>query len=78
MTKSELDALQVGDVVVRMLAGTIPSRIKVTQIDDLIHCGPWTFHRANGCEVDTELGWDGVHVTGSFLSEIVRAAVDEP
>jgi hypothetical protein len=68
MNTSQLDALQVGDKVTRMLAGTIPMQLKITQIDDLIHCGPWTFHRDTGCEVDLELGWDGITTTGSFIT----------
>ena len=65
--KDHLAALKVGDIVNRMLAGVVSSRIKVTAVDDLIHCGPWTFHKETGCEVDLELGWDGVTQTGSFL-----------
>lgn len=67
LDKAQLDALQVGDVVTRWLAGAVPQELKVTAIDSLIHCGPWTFHRDTGAEVDAELGWDGVTVTGSFL-----------
>lgn len=65
--KEHLAALKVGDIVNRMLAGVVRVRIKVTAIDDLIHCCPWTFHKETGCEVDSDLGWDGVTVTGSFL-----------
>lgn len=65
--KAKLAALQVGDEVTRMLTGTIPVGLKVTAIDDLIHCGPWTFHKLTGCEVDLEIGWDGLKTTGSFL-----------
>lgn len=68
LTKEELDGLKVGDIVTRVMAG-IPIGIKVSAIDDLIHCGAWTFHKQTGCEVDLELGWDGVKVTGSFLTK---------
>lgn len=68
LDKVQLDALQVGHVVTRMLAGTVPQQLKITAIDSLIHCGPWTFHCDTGAEVDAELGWDGVTVTGSFLA----------
>lgn len=64
-----LATLQVGDVVTRWLAGTIPCQIKITLIDDLIYCGPWTFRKDNGCEVDEDLGWDGVTHTGSFIKK---------
>lgn len=64
-----LASLQVGDVVTRWLAGTIPCKIKISAIDDLIHCGPWTFNPDNGCEIDEDLGWDGVIHTGSFIKK---------
>jgi hypothetical protein len=51
-------SIQVGDKVVRMLAGTIPMELKVTEItEDLIVCGWWTFDKRTGAEVDEELGW---------------------
>jgi hypothetical protein len=68
MNKTQLDALKVGDSVIRLLGGAIAMPVTITQIDDLIHCGPWAFHRATGCEIDEGLGWDGVTVTGSFLT----------
>ena len=69
LDKTQLDALEVGQVVTRLLAGSVPMRCKITAIDTLIHCGPWTFHRDTGCEVDPELGWDGITSTGSFLTK---------
>lgn len=61
--------LQVGDVITRVLAGTIPTKVVVSSIDDTyIHCGPWKFLKRTGCEVDEEIGWDGVNHTGSFLA----------
>lgn len=68
MGKSFRD-LQVGDTVTRMLAGTIPMELTVTEVDDtLIHCGPWTFDRATGVEEDSDLNWGVAYgVTGSFL-----------
>lgn len=62
-----LARLKVGDRVTRLLAGEVPMSLTVTKIDGLVHCGPWTFHRETGCEVDEVLGWDGVERTGSFL-----------
>lgn len=60
--------LKVGDAVLRRLPGGVIMPLKVTAIDGvLICCGPWTFHRDTGAEVDEELGWDGVTVTGSVL-----------
>lgn len=56
-----------GDVVTRMICGTMPMEMKVTKVDDrLIHCGAWTFDRITGAEVDEDLGWGPV-ATGSVL-----------
>lgn len=61
--------VQVGDVVTRLLGGSIPMRLQVTDLDDeLIHCGGWTFDRDSGFEVDEDLGWGPRYgITGSFL-----------
>lgn len=79
MTATEQAAfthLKAGDKVTRMLAGTVPMRMKVLKIDDtLIHCGAvnsgisgWTFDRATGAEVDEDLHWGPAYgITGSFL-----------
>jgi len=56
-----------GDKVRRMLAGSIPMALKVSEVtEDKIKCGPWEFCRATGAEIDEELGWDATR-TGSFL-----------
>ena len=61
---------KVGDIVTRMLAGDIPMKLKITEIDDkFIHCGWWKFDKDNGAEIDEELGWTNKK-TGSFLQEI--------
>jgi hypothetical protein len=61
--------LRVGDVVVRMLAGTIPMKLQVSDItDQLIICGDWQFDKATGAEIDEELGWGPPPLmTGSYL-----------
>lgn len=90
-----------GDLFVRLLAGKIPSRVKVLKVKgQVLTCGlekgmseqekekllqtaklvgitppinmiepEWTFSATTGGEIDTELGWDGIH-TGSFLTPI--------
>jgi hypothetical protein len=64
---------KVGTVVTRMLAGTIPMKLEVTQVDDnVIYCGKkgigYKFDRLTGAEVDEELEWGPEFgVTGSFL-----------
>lgn len=71
--------VKAGDIVVRMLAGTIPMELKVHSVDETyIYCGKpgvgWKFLRSNGAEVDEDLGWDGVTHTGSYLTEVRKAA----
>jgi len=61
--------VKIGDTVTRMLAGTIPMKLKVTEVTDtLIVCGSWSFDRATGVEEDADLEW-GVQFgkTGSYL-----------
>lgn len=58
-----------GDLVMRILAGKIPIELKVTKVDEnLIHCGPWTFCRNTGVEIDEVLDWgNSPKHSGSFL-----------
>ena len=58
-----------GDVVTRMLAGTIPMRMRVSRIDThFIHCGSYKFDLFTGAEVDEMLGWGSPPLmTGSFI-----------
>ena len=60
---------EVGDVVTRMLAGTVPMQLKVTKIEgDLITCGWWTFDAETGAEIDEDLDWGPPPLrTGSYL-----------
>ena len=58
--------IKVGDIVTRMLAGSVPMELQVTAVDEFIHCGPWKFSRKNGAEIDEELEWDEKG-TGSII-----------
>ncbi len=58
--------IKVGDKVTRMMGGVVGMKMTVTKVDDLIHCGPWTFSRNNGAEIDETLGWTE-EGTGSYL-----------
>lgn len=65
-------AVGVGDTVTRLLAGSIPMSLVVTDIDErFIHCGGpggWKFDRSTGIEVDEELGWGPQFgISGSYL-----------
>lgn len=69
---ADFRAVQVGDRVVRLLAGELPMELLVTEVtDDLIVCGGaagWTFDRVTGIEIDEELGWGPQFgITGSYL-----------
>lgn len=61
--------VKVGAVVTRMLAGTIPMRLTVSEVtNDRIICGDWEFDKATGAEIDEYLGWGTPpSMTGSFL-----------
>jgi hypothetical protein len=43
-----VESLRVGDVVVSMLAGTLPMKLQVSDItDQVITCSAWQFDRAD-------------------------------
>ena len=52
-------AVQAGFRVHRLMAGSIPMTLTVTEVTErLIVCGGgWTFDRRTGIEIDEELGW---------------------
>jgi len=53
-----------GDEVLRLLAGQIPVRLKVTRItEELIICGPWKFDRITGIEIDEDIPIPISHLT---------------
>jgi len=62
---NKFEQIKVGDVVTRSLCG-IKMRLRVTKVDNLIHCGDWTFSLVNGMEIDEELGWNKDY-SGSYL-----------
>ena len=68
----EFENLRVGDVVVRMLAGTLPMKLQVSDItDQLIVCSAWQFDRSTGAEIDEELGWGPPPLmTGSYIDPL--------
>lgn len=59
----------VGRWAVRMLAGSIPMKLKVTAVTDTeVHCGGWYFDRETGAEIDDDLGWGPQYgVSGSHI-----------
>ncbi len=61
--------LKVGDVVTRMLGGTVPMKLTVSAITDrVITCADWQFDKATGAEIDEYLGWGPPPLmTGSYL-----------
>jgi hypothetical protein len=64
--------LQAGSRVTRMLCGSIPQVLLVTEMtEDVIYCGSWKFCAKTGDEIDEGLGWGPPPLgTGSFLKEL--------
>lgn len=60
---------KVGDFVMRVLIGSLPSPLRVSKIEGhLIKCGDWEFDQSTGAEINKELGWGAPpKMTGSFL-----------
>ena len=69
MTMTGFEDLKVGDVVTRMLGGSIPMKLSVSGITDrIITCSDWQFDRVTGAEIDEDLGWGAPPLmTGSYL-----------
>lgn len=45
-----------GDEVTRMLAGTIPMQLKVTEVTETkLICGAWEFNKETGHEIDDDI-----------------------
>jgi hypothetical protein len=63
------EKVKAGDVVVRMLAGTLPVKLHVSKVtDQVITCSDWEFDRETGAEIDEFLGWGPPPLmTGSYL-----------
>jgi hypothetical protein len=61
--------MNVGDMVTRLLAGSVEMELRVTALtEDRIICGGWEFDRATGAEIDEDLGWGPPpKMTGSFI-----------
>ena len=61
-------SLQPGDRVTRVAAGKPMGVFTVSAVDEaLVHCGPWSFDRVTGIEVDPELGWGPGGLIGTWL-----------
>jgi hypothetical protein len=71
--------LKVGDKVTRMLAGTIPMTLVITEIKgDRILCGDYEFDKVTGAEIDDFLGWGAPpKMTGSFIAQYSHAPLPE-
>ena len=66
-----LDTLNVGDLVARTMGGKVVMTLKVTAMTDrVVCCGPWTFLKSTGGEIDEDLGWDGETITGSTITPV--------
>ena len=66
-------SIKKGDTVERILGGSIPMELKVTDVTKTeIVCGGWKFCRLTGGEIDEDIGWDGIN-TGSFLKNPLKS-----
>lgn len=79
------DEVKPGDMVLRLLGEAVQLKLHVKAVTDAhIYCTPpgvswdldqcWKFMRTTGAEVDEELGWDGVNLTGSRLIGFERGS----
>ena len=70
MTMKKLTNVKIGDTVTRWLGGTVPMTLRVTGISHAaIECGPYTFNRATGAEMDEDLDWGPPpKTTGSYIA----------
>lgn len=70
---AEKPNISVGSEVTRMLAGTIPMKLKITSIENnVITCSDWEFDLETGAEIDDYLDWGPPpKSTGSYIKEIV-------
>lgn len=66
---SSLFQINVGDEVVRYLAGELRMELTVTEVThDRIICGDWEFDRTTGAEIDDVLDWGPPpKSTGSYI-----------
>lgn len=73
LTTEEYQSIKVGDIIERMLGFAIPIYVIVSEItDNLIICGPWTFDRKTGIEVD-----DDIPSTVSYIRRILTDEMKE-
>ena len=69
--------IRAGDMVERLLCGMLPMQLRVSQVtNDRIICGAWEFSRANGAELDEDLGWTGGE-SGSVIRPLADSAVQK-
>jgi hypothetical protein len=76
-------SIKPGDLVTRSLGEVACHPLLVTSVAETsIHATDgwcrYEFHRFTGGEIDRHLGWDGVHLTGGRLSEIMPCPAGEP
>lgn len=75
---AKFDDVKVGDKITRLLGGEVPMKVVVGKIENgIIYTSSedgivplkhgWKFNQANGAEIDEDLGWDGITITGSYL-----------
>lgn len=68
-------SVEVGDTVARYLCGTVPMKLKVTEVtEERITCGAWDFDPKTGCELDDYI--DDIR-KGRVISWIEKVDTDD-
>lgn len=69
-----LQDVEVGDTVVRLMGGSVEMPLVVSKVDDqFVYCGDYTFEREHGCEYDPDLQWGSPwRATGSIITKVVK------
>ncbi len=79
-----LSCIKPGDIVIREIAGIMPHALVVTEVTEtsiLATSGldnDYEFSTITGGEIDLELGWDGLTLTGSQLVRVVPCPEGKP
>lgn len=71
--EKQLPDVAVGDIAHRLICGALNQDLNISEVtEDRIICGPWTFDRRTGKEIDDDLSSSPSRLTG-----ITRVTVTE-
>lgn len=80
MIRTDFSSLKIGDKLTRVLGGVVEMPVivgyidenifKVGEVDGVISWEDgWAFNKHTGLEIDEDLGWDGISITGSYIKQ---------